>query len=245
VWWLKSFLAFLVLPPVNLVLALVVGLILLRRAPRFAHGLIGTATGLLVALSLPAVASALMYPLELGLPLTPPPDKPPGAIVILGGDISRLSHGVVTPGALSLERVMIGAELQHKTQLPVLITGGWIGNKPPSVAAVMRNTMVQDFKTPVRWVEDRSRDTWQNARDSAAILRANGIDSIYLVTQPWHERRALLAFADTGITVTAAPGSLNRRPRFEARDFVPNVTAWETTFYAAHEWIGYIWYSMP
>ena len=38
----------------------------------------------------------------------------------------------------------------------------------------MRDSLTQDFQVPVRWVEDRSRDTWQNARDSAAILRANG-----------------------------------------------------------------------
>jgi uncharacterized SAM-binding protein YcdF (DUF218 family) len=243
--WLKSFLSLLVLPPVNLVFALVVGLILLRHAPRLAHWLIGVATALLLVLGMPAVAGALMYPLELGLPTTPPPDKPPGAIVILGGDVARLAHGQATVGPLSLERVLIGAELQHKTQLPILITGGDIAYEPPPVADVMRDTMVQDFKTPVRWVENRSRDTWENARDSAAILRANGIDSIYLVTQPWHERRALLAFAGTGITVTAAPGPLHRPPQARAEDFVPQVSAWATTFFAMHEWIGCLWYTMP
>jgi uncharacterized SAM-binding protein YcdF (DUF218 family) len=109
----------------------------------------------------------------------------------------------------------------------------------------MRDTMVQDFKTQVRWVENRSRDTWENARDTAAILRANGIDSIYLVTQPWHERRALLAFAGTGITVTAAPGPLHRPPQARVEDFVPQVSAWTTTFFAMHEWIGCLWYAMP
>jgi len=243
--WLKSVLSFLVLPPVNLVLAIVVGVILLRRTPHVARWLIGVATVLLLVLGMPAVASALLYPLELGLPTTPPPGKPPGAIVILGGDVSRVAHGEITIGPLSLQRVLVGAELYRKTQLPILITGGVLGREPPAVADVMRDTMVQDFKTPVRWVEDRSSDTWQNARDSAAILRANGIDSIYLVTQPWHERRAMIAFVAAGFTVTAAPGPLNRRPRPKPGDFVPEVSAWVTTFYAVHEWIGCLWYSMP
>ena len=243
--WLKSFLSFLLLPPVNLVLAVAVGLMLLGRAPRFARWLMGVATVLLLILGMPAVASALLYPLELGLPMTPPPGKPPGAIVILGGDLSRVADGRVTIGPLSLQRVLTGAELYRKTRLPILITGGILGPKPPPVADVMRDTMVQDFKTPVRWVESRSSDTWQNARDSAAILRANGIDSIYLVTQPWHERRAMIAFTAAGIAVTAAPGPLNRRPRPKLGDFVPEVSAWVTTFYAVHEWIGCLWYSMP
>jgi uncharacterized SAM-binding protein YcdF (DUF218 family) len=243
--WFKSILSFLLLPPVNLVLAIAVGLMLLRRSPRFACWLMGIATALLLVLGMPAVAGALMYPLELGLPTTPPPDKPPGAIVILGGDIARLADGDVTVGPLSLQRLLIGVELQHKTQLPILITGGFIGREPPPVADVMRDVMVRDFQTQVRWVENRSRDTWQNARDSAAILRANGIDSIYVVTQVWHERRALMAFAGTGITVTAAPGPLNRPPRLKPEDFVPTVAAWATTFFALHEWIGRLWYAMP
>ena len=38
------------------------------------------------------------------------------------------------------------------------------------------------------------------------MLREHGIHSVYVVTQAWHMRRAILAFQRTGITVTAAPG---------------------------------------
>jgi len=243
--WLKALLSFLLLPPVNLVLAILVGVAVLRRRPRFAHWLIGVSAVVLLLLAMPAVASTLLCSLEYDLPLTPPPGKPPQAIVILGADVARNANRATTVGPLSLGRVRTGAALQRKTALPILVTGGVIGNRPPPVADLMRATLVEDFRVPVRWVENRSRDTWQNARDSADILHASGIESIYLVTQPWHERRALLAFAGTGLTVTAAPGPLDRLPTPLPEDFVPQVSSWVVSFYALHEWIGYLWYTLP
>ena len=60
---------------------------------------------------------------------------------------------------------------------------------------------------------------------SAAILREQGINSVYVVTQAWHMRRALIAFAHTGITVTAAPTRFDRLPTPLAMDFVPESAA--------------------
>ena len=243
--WLKSILELLLLPPVNLVFAILAGVALQRRAPRLARWLVGAGAALLLALAMPAVSGTLLCSLETGLPTTPPPGKPPQAIVILGGDVQRTADGGSTVGHLSLERERAGAALQRQTGLPILVTGGLIGHHKPPVADLMRDSLIQDFRVPVRWVEDRSRDTWQNAHDSAAILRANGIDSVYVVTHAWHERRALMAFAGTGIAVTVAPVVMDRPPTPIPSDFIPVVSAWVTSYYALHEWVGCLWYAMP
>ncbi len=225
--------------------AILAGVALLRSFPRLARWLIGVAALLLLALAMPAVAGTMLCALERNLPMTPPADKPPGAIVILGADVDRTdAQPGATVGHLTLERLRAGAALQRKTRLPILVSGGLIGDEPPPVAVLMRDSLTQDFQVPVRWTEDRSRDTWQNARDSAVILRAAGIDSIYLVTHSWHERRALIAFAGTGIAVTAAPTPLDRPGGPIASDFVPRVSSWVTSYYALHEWIGGAWYAL-
>jgi uncharacterized SAM-binding protein YcdF (DUF218 family) len=243
---LKPILLVLLVPPVNLVLAILVGLALLRVFPRLARWLIGVAALLMLVLAMPAVAGTMLCALEKNLPTTPPADKPPGAIVILGGDVRHV--GGATPGAiagpLTLQRLAAGAALQRKTQLPILVTGGVVGDDPPPVGVVMRESLTRDFQVPVRWTEDRSLDTWENARDSAVILRAAGIGSVYLVTSSWHERRALLAFAATGITATPAPTPLDRPPTPLWSDFLPRVSSWVTSYYALHEWIGYAWYAL-
>lgn len=234
------------LPPVNLVFAILVGVALLRRWPRLARWLIGVAALLLLALAMPAVAGTLLCALERNLPMTPPADKPPGAIVILGADIVHVDGAQSSPtiGALTLERLRAGAALERRTRLPILVSGGVIGDDPPPLAVLMSESLTQDFQVPVRWTEDRSSDTWENARDSAAILHAAGIGSIYLVTHSWHERRALIAFAATGITVTTAPTPLDRPPKPDLSDFVPEARAWQTSYYALHEWIGCVWYAL-
>ena len=108
----------------------------------------------------------------------------------------------------------------------------------------MADSLVDDFQVPARWVERESRDTWENARLSAAILHKQDITSVYVVTQAWHMRRAIVAFADTGITVTAAPTPFHRVPVSDAGDFVPGVGGWRDSYYALHEWIGWVWYSV-
>lgn len=244
--FIKALLVPFIVPPANLILAALAGALLWRAYPRLSLWLVRVSVLFLVLLSMPVVSGTLLWTLEQGLPLQPPAGKPPQAIVILTAGLIRTDGG--HPGAvvdpLGLQRAAAGAALERRTHLPILVSGGSEGTDVPTLAAVMRQTLVQDFQVPVRWVEDRSVDTWQNARFSAAILRANKIDSIYLVTHAWHERRALIAFRPTGLAVTAAPVLLNRLPNPVFEDFVPHATALTDSYYALHEWIGCLWYSL-
>lgn len=243
---LKSVAEALLLPPMSLLLLALVGLLIERRRRMLGRclafvGVIGT-----LLLSTPFVSGALLLSLERNLPTTPPPDAPPQAIVILGGDLQRTGSSpvaVLYPGLLSLERLRDSAALYRQTHLPVLITGGRQRADEPSIAEVMADSLQHDFQVPVEWLENSSVDTWQNAQLSAAILREHGIKSIYLVTHAWHMRRAMMAFSHTGLVVTAAPVPLGRM-HASVMAFVPNVGGWLGSFYAVHEWIGCAWYAL-
>ena len=229
----------LVVPPVNLALLALAGLLLGRRR------LAGIALLLLLLLALPVVASGLLAALERGLPA--PPAAAPQAIVILGGDVRPVAG--VTPalvvGALTLQRLQAGAALARASGLPILVTGGVVDDPDgPPVAALMAASLAADFASPARWVEPTAHDTWANARRSAAMLRAAGIGAVYLVTSPWHMRRALIAFAGTGIAVTPAAPPPDRPLRLRASLFVPRVSAWQESYFALHEWIGCAWYAL-
>jgi uncharacterized SAM-binding protein YcdF (DUF218 family) len=244
---LKSVAESLLLPPVSLLVLALVGLLIEPRYRRLGHGMgIVGVVGTLV-LAMPIVGWGFMSALEQDLPLQPPPDAPPQAIVILGGDLQRSGHTTVTfdPGPLSLERLRYGAQLYRQTHLPILITGTHERADEPPVAGVMADSMEHDFQVPVQWVEDQAHDTWENAQFSAAILREHGIRSVYVVTQAWHMRRALIAFSSAGITVTAVPTRLDRIPGpYLAMAFVPSVSGWLASFYAMHESVGCAWYAL-
>ena len=107
----------------------------------------------------------------------------------------------------------------------------------------MTANLHEDFATGVRWQETMSQDTWQNAVNSATLLRRDGIVRIYLVTHAWHMPRALLAFRRAGFAVAAAPVQIDAGPDWRADDFLPNVRSWQESFWAIHELIGWAWYA--
>jgi uncharacterized SAM-binding protein YcdF (DUF218 family) len=248
---LKSILLALAIPPLCLVVLAMAGLVLTRRRPALGQGIVACSLLGLLLLAMPAVSSTLLGGLERNLPTTAQAATSsaatrPAAIIVLGAEISRSVEepdGALV-GRLTLERLRAAAALQRRTKLPVLVSGGTAQTDAPAVGKLMARSLVQDFQVPVQWVETESRDTWENAQRSADILRGQGIRSVYVVTHPWHMRRALIAFAHTDLIVTAAPTPLSRPIGPIAIDFLPRVGAWETSYFALHEWIGCAWYAL-
>jgi uncharacterized SAM-binding protein YcdF (DUF218 family) len=241
---LKALLVSLLLPPSGFVTLALVALLL--RSGKWSRCLLWVAVVGLIAFSTPIVSASLLVALESGLDTVPPASDPPQAIVVLGAEIARVPGDppYARVGPLTLERLRAAAELARRTDLPVLVTGGTVQLHEPPVGILMAEAMTEDFRVPVRWTESKSRDTWENATLSAAILRAEGIHSIYVVTHPWHMKRALQAFAPTGLVVTAAPTPLDSGITLTLSDFMPRVSMWLTGYFAMHEWVGRIWYEL-
>jgi len=244
--YVKLVVVLLLLPPLNLLLISGLGLVLARYRPVAGYRVAAIGVAGLLLLSMHAVTTPLLIALERDLPLRPTIDAPPGAIVVLSGD-SLASPSVVggyTVGGITLRRLLTAASLHRKTGLPLLVTGGPVPRHAPPLADLMTQTLRQDFRVDVRWQERKSLDTAQNARFTAEILREAGVTSIYLVTDAWHMRRALLAFEPTGLHVTAAPTPMQRPLTFTLTDFVPSVASWATAYFVVHEWVGLLWYSL-
>jgi uncharacterized SAM-binding protein YcdF (DUF218 family) len=236
----------LLLPPANLPLLALAGLVVRRWYRRLGELATAVSCVLLIAMSMPLFGGTMLVALERHLPSDAVPPGKPGAIVVLTGDIDRYGgddpgYG---PGRLTLERERAGGSLFRRVQLPVLVTGGVLRPGDPPIAAVMAQSLHDDFQIPVRWVEPRSRDTWENAEYSAEILRANGISTIYLVTHAWHMRRAMLAFRHFGIQVIPAPVQIDPYPGLSLFDLMPQVYGWQVSYYAVHEWLGYADYAL-
>jgi len=240
---LRGFLTFLVVPPPDLIVVALAGMALRKRFRRAGRMLTGGALVAMLLLSMPAVSQALLISLELGLPLVPPAADPPQAIVILSADVMHLRGPGPDeePGPITLQRMWAAVRLYRRTHLPILVTGGVLGGRHKvAIAAQMASGLRAEFHVPVRFVEARSATTWENAEFSAPILRRAGIGSVYMVTDGWHERRAILAFRHFGLTVTAAPVALDAWPFV----LMPNAGAWQDSYFAFHEWIGLAWYAL-
>jgi len=90
----------------------------------------------------------------------------------------------------------------------------------------------------VRWAENRSRTTHENAQYSAAMLRAAGIGRVVLVAHAFDMRRATAEFAAAGIaTVPAATGIPSDRP-VRVLDYLPGISGLQGSYYALYEILG-------
>jgi uncharacterized SAM-binding protein YcdF (DUF218 family) len=167
-----------------------------------------------------------------------------GAIVVLGGDIELVADGrnQVRLGPISLRRVFLAAAAYRRTGLPILVSGGTIADTGPSIAELMSAAFQRDFAIPVRWRETRSQNTYQNAEFSVPMLKAAGVRTILLATQPRDFPRAAWSFHRFGMAVEPAAPSASILATGNLSDFLPSPKALLGTFYAVHELLGLIYY---
>ena len=244
-WLVTNLIAAFLLPPVNLLVLMVWGAWLLRsrRRQRQGRALIWLSAAGLWLLSTPYLAGLMLDALKP--PRTPIAGGEAEAIVILAGGVYRgnLEYGGDTVDRLTLERVRYGAWLARETAKPVLVTGG----APAGGVAegrLMQAVLEREFGIPVRWVEDRSSNTRENALYSARLLKAAGVERIFLVTHAWHLKRAIPEFQRAGLMVIPAGIGYAAPDSPSVLDFVPSARGLLDSYYAMHEGIGLIWYRM-
>jgi uncharacterized SAM-binding protein YcdF (DUF218 family) len=233
-------------PAVNLLMLLAAWGLWTRRA-RVARTLLALGLGSLFVLSLPVVSGALRAGLERYPAL--PPGAPPAAeaIVVLGGGRYREApeYGGDTVSERSLTRARYAARLQRATGRPLLTSGGSVYGEGLAEAVLLKAVLEEELGVPVTWVEAESRTTHENAVLSSRILRAHGIERVYLVTDASHMTRAVEAFRAEGIEPVAAPTG------FAVPGGAPAVFGWIPSAYALdgssealHAYLGEIWYRL-
>lgn len=237
-------------PAVFLFLALL-GLWLQLRWRYLGLGIASASVLALLILSLPITADFLLITLENSVPPLTATDealrKQAGAIVVLGGGraADTPEYGGDTISSATLERVRYGARLHRTTALPLLLSGGSAFGEPMPEATLMRDALTQDFHVDVRWAEERSRTTHENAIFTRPILDAADIHRVVLVTHAWHMPRAVLAFQQAGIDVIPAPTIYtDRNSTLTVLGFLPTGASLAKSNLALHEWLGMLWYRL-
>ena len=234
VW--KQLLKNLVLPPTGPLLLAALGLVLLAFRRARVTGVLLCAAGLaaLWVLATPIAADSLVRWAERYPALNPAQVGDAQAIVILAGGVrvNAPEYGTSAPGATSLERLVYGARLARQTHLPVLISGSRLE------ASSMRDFLHQDLGVTARWVENRSRDTHENAQFSAVILARAGVHKVVLVTSAAHMARAVVEFNQAGIDTLPAPAAMWTRRDSGVLAYVPNADALVRSQRAFYEALG-------
>jgi len=252
IWEFGGLLKHLLLPPQGLAWISAFGLLMRRSRPRLAVVFLGTGLALVYVAATPLASGMLMRAVSYDPWAEDPTPAQPEAIVVLGGGRAlRTERGHVVagyPAGSTVERIFTGAQLQKASGLPLLVTGGNPDGMMPTEAAVMRESLAGEFGVPVRWVEDRSRNTIENAQLSAKLLRAAGVKAVYLITSDYHLRRARLLFEAQGIAVHPVAALTRERKAPDVfswssllSSMLPSGNAFQQTFLASNEIAGIVY----
>ena len=246
-WFITNFIATFLLPPLSLLLLLALGTLLFFRRSAVAKTLLLTGLGLLWIMSTPYFAEGALHWLEAHTTALDSRHQSADAIVILGGGTYFYAPeyaGQNTIGEASLVRLRYGAKLQRETGKPILVTGGKPLGNSVSEAQQMRVVLEEDFHVPVRWIEDSSDNTFENAIYSFRLLQPAGIHKIYLVTHAWHMPRSADIFRRAGFEVIEAPTAFTTRYGIDLLAFLPRAESLHDSKIFIHELIGMLWYRL-
>jgi len=198
-------------------------------------------------LAWPPCEYVLSRPLESAYRLEPfrPPDGL-DAIVVLSSDVSPAQFERPYPLAdeETFRRCRHAAWIYGNTALPVLASGGIANRRYPGFAGTMRELLVNSGVPPDKiWVENRSRNTHENAAFSAQILRQKGARRIALVVEARSMHRAAACFRHEGIEVVAAPSKFFYLSA-TLQDWLPGWRALRGNELTLHETLGLLWYRL-
>ena len=236
---LSSFL----LPPTSLIALTLLGVLMLKRRQLAGVTLIVCSQVLLLALSMPVVANALVRSLE------PPPVlieqiKRAQAIVVLGGgrNLGSPEWGGETVNDYTLRRTRYGARLARETGLPVYVSGGKPTGGQLAEGTLMRELMAREFNESVKWVDAAAETTREQALIVAQDLKAQQIGRIALVTDAVHMPRAQRAFELAGLAVITAPTGYTAQRPFAPYQLIPGPAALLHSHVALREWASQLHY---
>jgi len=201
------------------------------------------------ALGFAPVGSALMRTLEDRFPAPSEPLTPPAGLIVLGGGVrpsvsaARERFAINDAGARLIEAVALA---QRFPDARIVFSGGSasLSADAPTEAATVR-LMLPAMGVPLSRVtiEDRSRNTEENARYVAELVQADR--RWLLVTSAFHMPRAMGAFRAAGLDVTPWPVDYRTtgtqadfRPLFDLEENAARATI------AVREYVGLLAYRL-
>ena len=212
--------------------------------------LIGLAVALLLACGWSPIGTLLVLPLEQRFAPGRLPDTVAGIVILGGFEVTSVSkargHLAVNEAA---ERVMEGLLLARR--LPgtrVIFTGGdgTISQRDGSAAGSVSDFLAAAGIEPQRIVlEDRSRNTYENALFLREMLAPKPGERYLLVTSAFHMPRSVGAFRQQGFDVLPWPVDYRTRGPQDAFEWLGGITGGlERVDLAFREWVGLLAYRL-
>jgi len=243
-------LGFFAIPSNLIVVAGLVGLVLLMtRWKRTASSLALGSLILLAVLGLSPIGNDLIIPLEDRFPPWDASHGAPDGIIVLGGaispDISAVRNEVILNEAA--ERLTVVADLARRYPAARIVfsggTGALLADEPSEAPFALRQLESFGIARERILIEDRSRNTVENAVFSKRLVQPKPGERWLLVTSAYHLPRAVGVFRKAGFAVEPYPVDWRTRGYDDLLRPFPTVgDGLRRADTAVREWVGLVVY---
>lgn len=195
-------------------------------------------------LSLSPVSDMMLRGLESDFKI---PESPSGdVIILLGGGVYDEApdlSGIGAPSGDMAGRVITAVRLQKKLGIPIVVSGGSVFKGRKAEAIIVKRFLV-DLGVPSDKIimEDKSRDTIENAKYTMEICKKLKYKKPILVTSACHMKRAIMSFGKVGADVLPVPANFRtwKNKKYGWESYLPGNFGDANT--AIHEYLGLLLY---
>lgn len=214
-----------------------------RRYERWTRWAPAAAAGLLYLFSTGFVSNALLRHLERSATRTMRAGVVYDAAILLGGPVS---HGAMQTWNVpsyndSVERLLVTFDLLRNGRArSVIVSGGRIDADDPIVEAQVLGKQLEDWGIERERIilEDRARNTRENATESKRIATERHFQTLLMVTSARHVPRALDSFRRVGLELDTLPVDFRSTDKWSFRNLLPRSDDLDTSVQALREILG-------
>jgi uncharacterized SAM-binding protein YcdF (DUF218 family) len=142
-------------------------------------------------------------------------------------------------------RIVTAVRLQKNLNIPIIVSGGKASKNRSSAALIAKRFLIDlGVQEGQIVIEEKSRDTYENAKYIREICLKNGYKNPILITSASHMKRSLLSFKKVGTDVTPYPANFKTKSINEYRwhNYLPRSSSLGKTSIAFHEYLGIFFY---
>jgi len=135
-------------------------------------------------------------------------------IIVLGA----AARGEI-PSPVFEERLRHAVQLYHNGMAPKIILTGGIGKGTSLAESKVGSVFIQSLGISAADIltEDRSHTTQRNLAEAADLMKAHGLRSAIIVSDPDHMKRAIMMADDLNMESVSSPTSTSRFRSLETR----------------------------
>jgi len=205
---LKKVLTPFLLPPGIFIISLIFTGVWFLHNKKWKAGIVTLMFGCFAwALSIAPVSDAMIKGLESEYSI---PKKIEGDVIILLGrgvrDKAPDLTGIGVPSDGYFTRIVTAVRLQKRLDIPIIVSGAEVSEDKVEENHIVKRFLI-DLGVPAKEIiiEDKSRDTLENAKLTREICVKLGFTNPILVTSAYHLKRAFMIFGRVGLEVTPFP----------------------------------------